>query len=730
MKVENIDEIIKDNHQNIEKNTENKTIVAIQKENKIEEIKVEDVVNKEITLEDKAVKVTEIEEEKEIQTISENTKTEEKKSEEGNNLENQKQKKDKKEKPEKKGVSIFNSRVFVICVAIVLTLKTMFFYYTGVVKIDSALKFNAKLANIWTGAYTTLAFIGVIMIIPMLLKNRVRFWVTMLINLVISFLLFADDVYYGYSANLVSFSQISNLKYGREISIALPHLLHIFQLVYFIDIIIILILVICKVIKINKKAKYRFWIGLLYTIAMACIIKFAMCGWIEKARGYQYNKLLQINEAGVFGYHYIDIYNCLNTKKNAKYKNTQTMMKAYDKLKGSYDENYNSVFDFSGIAKDKNVIVVQLESVQNFVVNRKINGQEITPNLNKFLNENILFTNMQNQSYSSTADSEYSVMNSVYPLENGMSFAQYASNDYNDMYSLFKTNDYTTAYIHGNEGGFWNRAAVYSRLLIDNLYFDDIFDNDVERISEYVSDEEVYKKIVDEMKKYDGKFMVNIVASSSHTAFELKGIQDRDRKVKLDVADEYRDIYFGDYLEAMNYADYAFGIFIDELVKAGLYDDTVILVYGDHAGLQMYNYEMQDFMNKIEQLNDIKTQINYSNVLCGLKIPEVKGPIVINKPVSKLDIKPTLTEICGIEDEFSLGESMFSTKDFVGINNGKIITDKYFYDGDWYNIDNGEIIDLDSISDDLKEKFKYYEDCVQKELDISLSINIFNLLKK
>ena len=82
------------------------------------------------------------------------------------------------------------------------------------------------------------------------------------------------------------------------------------------------------------------------------------------------------------------------------------------------------------------------------------------------------------------------------------------------------------------------------------------------------------------------------------------------------------------------------------------------------------------------------------------------------------------------EDEFSLGKSMFSTKDFVGINNGKIITDKYFYDGDWYNIDNGEIIDLDNISEDLKDKFKYYEDCVKKELDISLSINIFNLLKK
>ena len=138
-----------------------------------------------------------------------------------------------------------------------------------------------------------------------------------------------------------------------------------------------------------------------------------------------------------------------------------------------------------------NVIIVQLESVQNFVVNRKINGKEITPNLNKFLKENIEFTNMQNQSYTTTADSEHTVMNSLYPLENGMSFAQYPSNDYNDMYQNFKAEDYITTYIHGNDGGFWNRSAVYSRLQIDNLLFDNVFDENTERINGYIY-EKVY----------------------------------------------------------------------------------------------------------------------------------------------------------------------------------------------------------------------------------------------
>ena len=160
------------------------------------------------------------------------------------------------------------------------------------------------------------------------------------------------------------------------------------------------------------------------------------------------------------------------------------------------------------------------------------------------------------------------------------------------------------------------------------------------------------------------------------------------------------------------------------------FDDSVILVFGDHAGLQMYNFEMEDFIKeKKPDLNDIQTQLNYSNILCGMKIPGVEA-MKIDKPVSKLDLKPTLTQICGIEDQFSLGTSVFSDKDFVCLNNGRIITDRYFYDGDWYSIETGEQLEMASIPDEEMEKLNNYCDCLENELDISLSVNILNLLKK
>ena len=99
----------------------------------------------------------------------------------------------------------------------------------------------------------------------------------------------------------------------------------------------------------------------------------------------------------------------------------------------------------------------------------------------------------------------------------------------------------------------------------------------------------------------------------------------------------------------------------------------------------------------------------------------------IDTPVSKLDIKPTLLEISGIDDNFSLGESMFSTKDYAVISNGTIVTNNYYYDGTWYYIDNGNEIDLETIDDDLRKKLDKYVENMETELDISKSIIINNL---
>lgn len=614
---------------------------------------------------------------------------------------------------------IFQTRVFVVLTAIAILLKTILLYKIAIFP-------NAPIEK--TYIYMAVAFISILIAIPMLVRGRARFWVALILNLLVSILLFMNEIYYGYSSNLVSISQISNLQYGKEISVALPSLLHATNILYFADIVILIILYCCKTIKLKKQRRVAYIFGIVYVILVLLLFVPKIKVWVADAEEHKFNKIQQIQKTGIFGYHYIDLKHNLNLKKNAKYKTKEAVMKEYESLKEQYNTKYILLNDYTGIAKDKNIIIIQLESVQNFVAFKTINGKEITPNINKFLRANVEFTNMQNQSYSTTADSEFAMMNSVYPLENGMCFSQYPANDYDNIFKEFKSDGYENIYIHGNRGSFWNRQSVYSRLPIDKLYFDDIFDENVERICEYVSDEQVYRRIVEEMKNTDGKFAVNIIAASSHIAFDLPGIENKEAKVNIDVGDKYRGTLFGNYLEAMNYVDYAFGIFISELQEAGLYDDSVILIYGDHAGLQMYNEEMIDYLNTYGYMNDVQTQINYSNVLCGLKIPGVEST-QITLPKSRLDIKPTLMNLCGIEDKFSLGQDLFSSKNFVCINNARIITDKYFYNIDWYRIDTGELLNIQELSEEEQKELEFYVDSMKKELDMSLSINVLNLLK-
>lgn len=86
--------------------------------------------------------------------------------------------------------------------------------------------------------------------------------------------------------------------------------------------------------------------------------------------------------------------------------------------------------------------------------------------------------------------------------------------------------------------------------------------------------------------------------------------------------------------------------------------------------------------------------------------------------------------LSGIEDSFSLGKTMFSTKDYAYINNGHIVTDKYYYcDEKWYYINTGQELDINKLE---KEESQNFAKCVENmylELDISSSIIINNLFQ-
>lgn len=607
-----------------------------------------------------------------------------------------------------------NSIWFVVLIGILIFCKTLLFYYSTIAMGD----------NIEPGTIVgTICFIITIVCFLSTLPNRTRIVTTIILDFLVSLMLFGDHIYYIFSNSVLSIAQISNLQYGEEIISTLPMVIQFRQILYFLDILILLGVLVGKVLKIEKKKentkKQIVTKAILGVVGVAIFVIIGVT-YVDIGTKLSYNKDLQISKSTIFGYHISDIVNSATMKQRTKYKNYDDMIKDYETLKVTYENQYGEeVYQLAGVLENKNVIIVQLESVQEFVINKEINGKEITPNLNEFLNKNITFTNMHMQSYSTTADSEHTTITSLYPMENGMSFSRYYTNTYDDIFKIFNKKDYHTSFMHGNYPYFWNRGNVYSRFNLNELVLKEQFEDISENINGDLSDELLYKQAVQKWKQYDKPFFSYIVSASSHTPYTLDGLEDR-KKVHINVG-KYKDTYFGNYLEAMNYADYAFGILIQELKNEGLYEDTAILVFGDHNGLNMYNEELIDFLSYIdEDITDVDLKLNYTRVACGFKIPDMES-IKIDKPVNKLDIKPTLAYLCNLDDGFSLGTNMFKSKNFVCLNNERIITDEAYYDEQWYDRQTGEILDWEQLNE-------YYQN-MKLELEISNSVSVNNLLK-
>lgn len=140
--------------------------------------------------------------------------------------------------------SLLGSRIVIIILVLVLIEKTKLFY-------NQTLPMQTEeFENIYL---FTFIFI-VITLIPLLFvrKDKNRFYLGIIIDLLLSILLFADNLYCIFSSNMLSVSQISYVRYSEEITNVLPYFLEAWQLQYFIDIPIFILLWIIRKITTNK----------------------------------------------------------------------------------------------------------------------------------------------------------------------------------------------------------------------------------------------------------------------------------------------------------------------------------------------------------------------------------------------------------------------------------------------------------------------------------------------
>ena len=261
---------------------------------------------------------------------------------------------------------VLNSRLFIVFLSIMLYIKTVYFYLNTVM---SPAKVILQITILGTISYIT-----TICCFLIILPNKIRVKVGIILNFLISLLLWADNVYYMYSASVLSVEQLTNLQYTEQIINTVPSLIKFSQIIYIIDFIIIGVLYLLNILKTDKEKKYsKKQKNMNLIIAIFGIIVFFTTGINYVKKGFQclWNKDEQIATSTIFGYHIADIFSTFNYSKRAVYSEYEEMILDYNTLKQEYEDNYGDIqYDFEGILENKNVLIVQLESVQGFVAHR------------------------------------------------------------------------------------------------------------------------------------------------------------------------------------------------------------------------------------------------------------------------------------------------------------------------------------------------------------------------
>lgn len=521
--------------------------------------------------------------------------------------------------------------------------------------------------------------------------------------------------------------------------------------------IVILILVHIKLCKNKyyetiKHTSKNFWhtlvAGFCFIAIFSTTLRSVDIGRITK----QWNREYIVMRYGIYTYQFSDVFASLTPTINSMFgydKNAKMFREYYDTQKNEQEIN-----EYTNIFKGKNVLVIHAESVQQFTMETTINGEKLTPNLNKLASEGIYFSNFYaEESVGTSSDTEFTFATSLMPAISGTVAINYWDRDYPTLQKQFKKNNYYIFSMHGNNCTFWNRNLFHQSYGYDKFYcYTEAYDID-ETIGLGLSDKSFFKQSIPylkEINKNNENWYGLMIMLTNHTPFSYIGdYSDLDITYTYETTNKetgetvkqtapyLEGTVLGNYFKSVHYADEAIGQLIKDMDKEGLLDNTVIVIYGDHdAKIKKSEYEY--YYNYDFKANTVldKDSLDYHEITDYEYEINRKVPLIIwtkdetfkveyKNIAGMIDVAPTLANMFGLTTEYSLGNDLFSIEDNVVVfPDGNWITDKMYY-----NSQKQEALLLDSnypISVDYIEK---YNKIAEERISVSNSIIVYDLIK-
>ncbi|WP_054024128.1 LTA synthase family protein [Bacillus sp. FJAT-28004] len=545
-------------------------------------------------------------------------------------------------------------------------------YFFNVILDIAKMKMTDKDALIELGAILLFSFWTI------WLPARGRIVALIVLNLIASFVLYADIIYYRYFQDLISvpillqFSQVDSL--GESIGT----LLRATDFILFLDWIVIIPFAIYALWRgrsdLRQANEYRHkpsglqkaivrivLSAVIFVIGTSLVftnVNEAKRTWGQGILVGNWWNLSIYNMTGALGFHGYDVYRYVKqhlldveTVTAEQFSDAKNWIQERGDQRKALEQD--ALF---GAYKGSNVIMLQLEAFQNFMVNKSIGGQEITPNLNDLIEKSAYFSQFYHQTAQGrTSDADFTANCSMQPVTNGSVFIQYAPNEFDCMPSTLKANDYGTSVFHSYEGGFWNRNTMYKNMQYDQFYSLKHFQLD-EKIGWALGDKSFFRQSFDVIADQKRPFYSFLITLSSHYPFTMP-----EEEHKLSLGDLDGTI-MGDYLQSIHYVDAALGELVDRMKAEGLWDNTILVMYGDHDNSINDWSLFETFLGK--SLNDLERQMIVKQVPLLIHLPKNEHAGTYTNVGGQLDVTPTVMHLLGIStaDQYLIGMPLLTEK--------------------------------------------------------------------
>lgn len=506
-----------------------------------------------------------------------------------------------------------------------------------------------------------------------LFRGKRKYTSLVIIYTLMSILLYANIVYYRFFSDFITLPTLSQTQNFGDLGGSVLSLLKPYDILFFVDVFVMFYLRFSR--KIKKETNRVGYKKAITIIAFALVVSILNLGLAETnrpqllTRGFDRNYIVKY--LGMYNYTIYDSVETMKASSQRALADSSDITEVINYTKSNYAKPNAKYF---GAAKGMNVIYLHLESFQNFLINYKLNGEEVTPFLNSLTKDKntMYFDNFFHQTgQGKTSDAELMLENSLFGLPQGSAYITKAQNTYQAAPSILKDYGYTSAVFHGNNGSFWNRNVIYKSFGYDKFFDASYYNTDSSGdMAEYgVLDKPFFEQSQSLLSSLPQPFYTKLITVGNHYPYKMD-----QNLVTIDKANT-GDPSVDNYFQTARYADEAIEQVFNQLKELGLYDNTMIVLYGDHYGISdNHNTAMEQVIGK--EITPYESA-NLQRVPLFIHVPGMQGG-TDHTYGGQTDLLPTVLHLLGIDTQkfVQFGSDLLSEEhdEIVPFRNGDFVS--------------------------------------------------------